>query len=137
MWAAANWRIKHELATTGKLSGTSIISDYSSYKVKLTELLKSQWLCMQHKIRFSVGRRLSTFSYSLSHQTPNFGFFPTSTAKIPSSSTPPQDVSGLIVVSNVCILCLIVCSLTHRMHMLIRLGIFNDFARLYISPAVM
>ena len=31
-----------------------------------------------------MGKRLSTFAYSLSHQTPNFGFFPTSTAKIPS-----------------------------------------------------
>ena len=41
MWVAANWRIKHELATTGKLSGTSIFSDYSSYKVKLNELLRA------------------------------------------------------------------------------------------------
>ena len=30
MWVAANSRIMHELATYGKLSGTSIISDYSS-----------------------------------------------------------------------------------------------------------
>ena len=89
------------------------------------------------QIRFSVGKRLSTFSYSLSHQTPNFGIFPTSTAKIPSSSTPPQDANGLIVVSNVCVLCLTVTSLTLSMHMLIRLAIFNDFARLYISPPVM
>ena len=41
MRVAANSRIMHKLATTGKLLGTSIISDYSSYKVKLTELLKS------------------------------------------------------------------------------------------------
>ena len=41
MWIAANSRIMRELVTTGKLSGTSSISDYLSYTVKFAELLES------------------------------------------------------------------------------------------------
>lgn len=41
MWIAANSRIMQELLTTGKLSGTSSISDYLSYTVKFAELLES------------------------------------------------------------------------------------------------
>ena len=42
MWIAANSRIMQELLTTGRLSGTSSISDYLSYTVKFAELLESQ-----------------------------------------------------------------------------------------------
>ena len=41
MWIAANSRIMQERVTTGKLSGTSSISDYLSYTVKFAELLES------------------------------------------------------------------------------------------------
>ena len=41
MWIAANSRIMRELVTTGKLSGTSSISDHLSYTVKFAELLES------------------------------------------------------------------------------------------------
>ena len=41
MWIAANSRIMQELVRTGKLSGTSSISDYLSYIVKFAELLES------------------------------------------------------------------------------------------------
>ena len=40
MWIAANSRIMQELVTTGKLSGTSSISDYLSYTVKFAELFE-------------------------------------------------------------------------------------------------
>lgn len=98
MWITANSKIMQVLATTGKLSGTSSISDYLSYMVKFAELLESHTFLsvvvydmkVAAQIRFSVGKRLSTFIYSFSHQMPNFGFFPTSTVKIRSRNRSQQ-----------------------------------------------
>ena len=150
MRVAANSRIMHKLATTGKLLGTSIISDYSSYKVKLTELLKSSGRVCSKNTVFAGEATLNFFILAFSSNAelwvlPNqhrkkFLAENISQQKAPTiyrQFKPPQDVSGLIFASNVCVLCLIVSSLTLSMHMLIRLGIFDDFARLYVSPPVM
>ena len=135
MWIAANSRIMQELLTTGRLSGTSSISDYLSYTVKFAELLESQTFLSvvvydneSRSINTVFGGEATLNFYILAFSSnAELWVLPNQNCQnsqqeiarikqiypFAGSSTPPEDVSGLIVASNMCVLCLIVTSLRH------------------------